>query len=306
MRVLFMGTPDFAVDSLQILLDRKAEVCAVFTQPDKPQGRKMILTPPPVKVLAQQAGIPVFQPVKMKDPQLHQQIRKLAPDVIVVVAYGRILPKEILEIPKWGCVNVHASLLPKYRGAGPIQWAVINGEAETGVTTMLMGEGLDTGDILLVEKTGIGAEETAGELFDRLKVIGANLLWETLCRMERGDLKPIPQQEDEASYAPILTKEMAALAFENPAETERHKIYGMNPWPVAYTMLEGKRLKVFGAVPVNASGEPGEILDPERFTVAFGEGALSFTEVQIEGAKRMRTEDFLRGRSLEKGQILPN
>ena len=276
MKIVFMGTPDFAVPSLQGLIDDGHEILAVYTQPDKPVGRKQVLTPPPVKALALKHGLPVYQPTKMRDGTVAAQLRELAPDLIAVVAYGRILPKEILEIPPYGCINVHGSLLPKYRGAGPIQWSVINGEAETGITTMYMGEGLDTGDILLVQRTPIGPEETAGELFDRLAPMGADM----------------------------LDKTMAELDFTRPAAELHNLIRGLNPWPVAYTHYGDKKLKVFAARVEQGSGEPGTVLDADRFVIACGEGALRFTEVQLEGSRRMSAEEFLRGKKIFVGRSL--
>ena len=304
MKVVFMGTPDFAVPSLQALLDAGHEVAAVYTQPDKPVGRKQVLTPPPVKALAQAHGIPVYQPVKLRDGSVAAQLKELAPELIVVVAYGRILPKEILELPPRGCINVHGSLLPKYRGAGPIQWAVINGEEETGITTMYMGEGLDTGDMLLTMKTKIGVQETAGELFDRLSVLGAECLIKTISALEQGKITPVKQNEAEATYAPMLDKSMAELDFSKTAKELQCLIRGLNPWPVAVTRFGQKRLKVYAAKAVEGSGVPGTVLDAEQFIVACGSGALQFTEVQLEGSKRMPVQEFLRGKQIFIGKLL--
>ncbi len=304
MKIVFMGTPDFAVPSLQALIDAGHEIAAVYTQPDKPVGRRQELTAPPVKELALEYGIPVYQPTKMRDGTLAEQLRQLAPDLIAVVAYGRLLPKEILEIPPMGCINVHASLLPKYRGAGPIQWAVINGEKETGITTMHMAEGLDTGDILLVAKTPIGEEETAGELFDRLAPLGADCLKKTVQALAQGRIAPVKQDESKATNAPMLNKEMAVLDFTKPAQELYNLIRGLNPWPVAVTEFQGKRLKVFAAQVQPGSGEPGTVLDAQQFVIACGQDALRFTEVQLEGSRRMSAEEFLRGKQIIVGKSL--
>lgn len=304
MKIVFMGTPDFAVPSLQALIDAGHEIAAVYTQPDKPVGRRQELTAPPVKELALEYGIPVYQPTKMRDGTLAEQLRQLAPDLIAVVAYGRLLPKEILEIPPMGCINVHASLLPKYRGAGPIQWAVINGEKETGITTMHMAEGLDTGDILLVAKTPIGEEETAGELFDRLAPLGADCLKKTVQALAQGRIAPVKQDESKATNAPMLNKEMAVLDFTKPAQELYNLIRGLNPWPVAVTEFQGKRLKVFAAQVQPGSGEPGTVLDAQQFVIACGQDALRFTEVQLEGSRRISAEEFLRGKQIIVGKSL--
>lgn len=299
-----MGTPDFAVPSLQGLLDDGHEILAVYTQPDKPVGRKQVLTPPPVKQLALENGLPVCQPTKLRDGTVAAQLRELAPDLIAVVAYGRVLPREILEIPPLGCINVHGSLLPKYRGAGPIQWAVINGERETGITTMYMGEGLDTGDMLLVAKTPIGEEETAGELFDRLAPLGADCLKKTVRALAEGRITPVKQDESRASYAPMLDKQLAELDFTKPAQELHDLIRGLNPWPVAVTTFQGKRLKVFAARVEQGSGVPGTVLDAGRFVIACGQDALRLTEVQLEGSKSMSAEEFLRGKPIFVGKSL--
>lgn len=304
MRVVFMGTPDFAVPSLQALVDEGYEVAAVYTQPDKPVGRKQVLTPPPVKERALELGLPVHQPTKLRDGTVAAQLRGYAPDLIVVVAYGRVLPKEILDIPLMGCVNVHGSLLPKYRGAGPIQWAVINGERETGVTTMYMGEGLDTGDMLLKSATPIGENETAGELFDRLCIIGADCLKATVKGLLAGEITPIPQDDAAATHAPMLDKSLSELDFTKSAQELHDLVRGLNPWPIAHTTYGQKRLKVFATRPVKGSGEPGTVLDAERFVIACGEGALQLLEVQLEGGKRMKAEDFLRGKPIIVGKSL--
>ncbi len=306
MRILFMGTPDFAVPCLQRLIQGKQDVCAVFTQPDKPKGRGYQLAPPPVKVAAQQAGIPVYQPQSIKkDPQVLGEIRALAPQLIVVVAYGKLLPPELLEIPPLGCVNIHASLLPKYRGAGPIQWSVINGEETTGVTSMFMAQGLDTGDMILKCETPIGPDETAGELHDRLSQLGAQCLSETLRLFEAGAVPRQAQDDSQSSYAPMLQKSLGELDYARPVTELYNLIRGVSPWPGAYTYLDGKLLKVHRARPVlEATGAPGELLDSQRMLVGCQGGALEFLEVQLQGARRMSAQEFLRGKKLAAGIVL--
>lgn len=306
MRVVFMGTPEFAAESLRMLLAEGFDVAAVFTQPDKPVGRKQVLTAPPVKTLALAQGLPVMQPEALKDSQVWRQLRDLRPDVIAVVAYGKLLPAQVLEIPPLGCVNVHGSLLPRYRGAAPIQWSVINGEAETGITTMLMNEGLDTGDILMQCQTAVGREETAPQLYDRLAVMGAECLVGTLCRLEAGTLVPHPQQESLATYAPPLSKAEAWLDFTKTAAEVCNQVRGMCGWPVARTKLEGKMLKVYGAgVAAGApAGVPGQVLPGPGFVVSCGEGAISLYDIQLEGGKRMPVAAFLAGRPALPGMAL--
>ena len=305
MRIVFMGTPDFAVPSLQALIDAGHDVCAVYTQPDKPQGRKQILTAPPVKTLALEHDIPVFQPNTLKNEDEQARLRELAPEVIIVVAYGKLLPKAVLDIPPHGCINVHGSLLPRWRGAAPIQWAVIAGDEMAGVTTMQMAEGLDTGDMLLTYETKVGEKETAGELFDRLAQSGAELLIQTLVKLD--EITPRPQDDAQSCYAHMLDKQMAVIDWTNPARAVDCLIRGLNPWPVALTTLAGARLKVYAAEPVSGHGRPGEVLesDPKKgLTVACGEGALRLTEIQPVGGKRMGCADFLRGHAVEKGNFL--
>ncbi|MDL2233568.1 methionyl-tRNA formyltransferase [Ruminococcaceae bacterium OttesenSCG-928-L11] len=302
MRAVFMGTPDFAIPCLERMIRDGHEIAAVFCQPDRPKGRGYKLVPPPVKVLAEEQGIPVHQPVKMRDGTVAALLQDIAPDVIVVVAYGRILPPDILAIPRYGCVNVHASLLPKLRGAAPIQWSIINGDAVTGVTTMFMAEGLDTGDAILRRETPIGAEETAGELFERLSAMGADCLSETLPLLESGNCPRTPQDDSLATYAPMIGKDMAFLDFSRPAEELCCLIRGLNPSPVAKTCFEGKLIRVLKARPVpDFSGAPGEILDNKRFIVACGDGAIEFTSVQPEGKKCMDASAFICGRRDCKG-----
>ena len=305
MRIVFMGTPDFAVPSLQALIDAGHEVCAVYTQPDKPQGRKQILTAPPVKTLALEHDIPVFQPNTLKNEDEQARLRELAPEVIIVVAYGKLLPKAVLDIPPHGCINVHGSLLPRWRGAAPIQWAVIAGDEMAGVTTMQMAEGLDTGDMLLTYETKVGEKETAGELFDRLAQSGAELLIQTLVKLD--EITPRPQDDAQSCYAHMLDKQMAVIDWSKSAHEIDCLIRGLNPWPIALTTLSGERLKVFAAEKAAGNGEPGTVLeaDPKKgLTVACGEGALKLTEIQLVGGKRMKANDFLRGHAIEVGTKL--
>lgn len=305
MRIVFMGTPDFAVPSLQALIDAGHDVCAVYTQPDKPQGRKQILTAPPVKTLALAHDIPVFQPNTLKNEDEQARLRELAPEVIIVVAYGKLLPKAVLDIPPHGCINVHGSLLPRWRGAAPIQWAVIAGDEMAGVTTMQMAEGLDTGDMLLTYETKVGEKETAGELFDRLAQSGAELLIQTLVKLD--EITPRPQDDAQSCYAHMLDKQMAVIDWSKSAHEIDCLIRGLNPWPIALTTLSGERLKVFAAEKAAGNGEPGTVLeaDPKKgLTVACGEGALKLTEIQLVGGKRMKATDFLRGHVIEVGTKL--
>ena len=305
MRIVFMGTPDFAVPSLQALIDAGHDVCAVYTQPDKPQGRKQILTAPPVKTLALEHDIPVFQPNTLKNEDERARLRELAPEVIIVVAYGKLLPKAVLDIPPHGCINVHGSLLPRWRGAAPIQWAVIAGDEMAGVTTMQMAEGLDTGDMLLTYETKVGEKETAGELFDRLAQSGAELLTQTLVKLN--DITPRPQDDAQSCYAHMLDKQMAVIDWSKSAHEIDCLIRGLNPWPIALTTLSGERLKVFAAEKAAGNGEPGTVLeaDPKKgLTVACGEGALKLIEIQLVGGKRMKATDFLRGHVIEVGTKL--
>ena len=301
MKIVFMGTPDFAVPSLQGLIDDGHEILAVYTQPDKPVGRKQVLTPSPVKALALEHGLPVYQPTKMRDGTVAAQLRELAPDLIAVVAYGRILPKEILEIPPYGCINVHGSLLPKYRGAGPIQWSVIGGETETGITTMYMGEGLDTGDILLVQRTPIGPEETAGELFDRLAPMGADCLKKTVRALEEKRITPVKQDEQKATYAPMLDKTMCPIDWTKTARQVHDHVRGLHPWPVATAQIQGKPFKIHATAVVEGQGQPGHILGLTKtgLVVACGQGAIEIRSLQAEGGKRMAAPDYFRGHPLE-------
>lgn len=301
MRVIFMGTPDFAVPSLQKLIDRGDDVCAVFTQPDKPKGRGHKLQAPPVKELALQHNIPVYQPQTLRDETVQEQICGLAPEAIIVAAYGKLLPKAVLDTPKLGCINVHGSLLPKYRGAAPIQWSVINGDKTAGVTTMYMGEGMDTGDMLLKAETPVGEEETAGELFDRLMLLGAELLGETLDKLEKGELERVPQNEAEATHAPMLSKEHSKIDWNRSAKEIHNLIRGLNPWPCAFSMLDGKRIKLLASRIVDGSGAAGTLTVINGDLAVFcGKGAILLTELQTENGKRMSGKEYLLGHPLKK------
>ncbi len=308
MRILFMGTPEFAVPCLDALIKNGHQVCGVLSQPDKPAGRGHKLTPPPVKVLALENNIQVFQPETLKDNAFKAELERLNPEMIVVVAYGKILPEYILNYPKYGCINMHASLLPKYRGAGPIQWSVINGEAKTGVTSMLMEKGLDTGDMLLKCETEIGEYETAGELHDRLMIMGAELLLKTVDKAEKGELKPEKQCDGDSCYAPMLSKELAKIDWGKPARVVLKLICGMNPWPVAHTEYKGEPLKIYRArLGAAANGNIGQILkaDNEGIEIFCGDGnTIIATEIQSLGSRRMQVRDFLNGHSIDTGEIL--
>lgn len=308
MKIVFMGTPDFAVPTLEKLYESGHEVAAVFTQPDKPKGRGYKLAPPPVKVLALEHNTPVYQPNSLKkEPEMWDILKDIAPDFIVVAAYGKILPKQVLDIPKYHCVNVHGSLLPKYRGAAPIQWSVLNGDEVTGITTMLMGEGLDTGDILMQQSTPIGENETAAELFDRLAVIGADLLITTLDKIVKGEITPVKQDESLATYAEMLSKDMCMIDFAKPVKDVHKKICGLSDWPCAVTTLEGKRLKVFRSEIASikaVSQAPGTVVDAKCLCVSCADGVIKLTEVQAEGSKRMKAEDYLRGKPVAQGTVL--
>ena len=311
MNIIFMGTPDFAVPCLKSLIDSGENVMAVFTQPDKPKGRGYKLTPPPVKEVALTHNIPVYQPLSLKKGEdaeaAMKTITELAPDLIIVVAYGKILPKAILDAPKY-CINVHASLLPKYRGAGPIQWSVLNGEKVTGVTTMLMAEGVDTGDMLLSKSTEIGENETASELHDRLSELGAEVLLETVRAVKSDGLTPVPQEDSQSTHAPMLTKDMCPIDFSKSAQEVHNHIRGLSAFPCATTVLDRKRLKVYRSEIVKGlkSDRPcGTIVQANDFTVVCGDGAcVRFTEVQAEGGKRMSTADYLRGKAVQEGSVL--
>ena len=297
MRIVFMGTPDFAVPSLEALLRRGHEIAAVYTQPDKPKGRGHKLLPPPVKVLALEHNIPVCQPTTLRNAEAVETLRAFEPELIVVAAYGKILPPDVLAIPPHGCINVHGSLLPQYRGAAPIQWAVLNGDKISGVTIQRMAEGVDTGDILAKAQTKIGEDETSGELFDRLMMLGAELLVDTIDKLDT--LTPEPQDEALATHAPMLQKEMGAVDWTKPASEVHNLVRGLNPWPAAYLTVDGKRMKLWRTKTVKANGLSGvlTVLDGEM-TVYCGSDAVQLLEIQPENGKRMRGSDYLRGHPL--------
>ena len=308
MRIVFMGTPDFSVPALEALVEGGHEVVAAITQPDKPKGRGKAVLMTPVKEKAMELGIPVYQPVKVREPEFVEKLRQMEPDAIVVVAFGQILPKSILEIPRYGCVNIHASLLPKYRGAAPIQWAVIDGERESGVTTMFMNEGLDTGDMLEKEAVTLDPKETGGSLHDKLSAIGGRLILSTLKGLEDGTLKGTPQTDEGTCYAKMLKKSLGDIDWTMDATAIERLIRGLNPWPSAYTCLHGKTLKIWdGDVLEREYGvEPGTVAEvaKDRLVVQTGQGSLAIRSLQLEGKKRMDAGDFLRGYAVEAGTRL--
>lgn len=308
MKTIFMGTPDFAVPTLQKLIENH-EVAAVFTQPDKPKGRGQKVQYTPIKELALKYEIPVFQPEGLKNNKdIENLIKDINPDAIVVVAYGQILPKAILELPKYGCINVHASLLPKLRGAAPINWAIINGEKKTGITTMKMDVGLDTGDMLLKSEVEISEEETAGDLHDKLMYIGAELLIKTLERVEKGDIVPEKQDDNLSSYAPMLNKDMGHINWEMDFETIYNLIRGVIPWPGAFSYYDGQMIKIWKVIKQKnfICGRPGEIINVSKdgIEVACKVGSLMIKELQEIGGKRMDVASYLNGHKLEIGKIL--
>lgn len=328
MKIIFMGTPDFSTGILEALIAAGHEITLVVSQPDKPKGRGHDLVPTPVKATALRHELPVFQPTRIRAQEAEDRLRETEADVIIVAAFGQIIPSAILHMKQYGCINVHASLLPKYRGAAPIQWAVIDGEAESGVTIMQMDEGLDTGDMLLQEKLTLDPKETGGSLFDRISTLGAKLCVEALDKLVKGELTPVKQGETTTKYAAMLTKDMGRLDFTRSAAELERLIRGLNPWPSAYTVLDGKTLKIWDAEVVeteettsaltDSSGagsaegdfsspaQPGTVIAVTKkdFTVACGEGALRVTELQLQGKKRMDTAAFLRGYHLEAGVLL--
>ena len=302
MRIIFMGTPDFSVPTLEALVASEHEVAAVVTQPDKPKGRGKEIHMSPVKECALKHNIPVYQPVRAREAFV-EEMRTLKPDAMVVIAFGQILPKSLLALPKYGCVNIHASLLPKYRGAAPIQWAVINGDEETGITTMMMDVGLDTGDMLLRREVEIGENETAGELFDRLAAIGAELLKETIECLEKGELKPIKQDEAAATKCGMIKKEDGRIDFNRPAQRIHDQVRGMNPWPVAFAMLDGQPVKIWVTrmTEQQGGGKTGEcvIADPKKgLFVRTADKLIEIKEIQFPGAKRMEAKAALLGHQL--------
>ena len=306
MRIVFMGTPEFAVPSLRALCEHGYEVAGVFTQPDRPRGRGNRLSPSPVKEYALSQGIPVFQPEKIRRDGV-DDLRALAPDLCVTAAFGQILSQEILDIPPMGSVNVHASLLPRHRGSAPINWAILQGDRQAGVTTMMMARGIDTGDMLRAAATDILPGETAGELTLRLSGIGASLLLDTLRGMEDGSVKPIPQDEARMTYDPMLTKQMGIIDWTEPAQAIVNRIHGLNPWPGCSTAIQGGRMKLLRAKTAGGSGAPGEILSADvkdGLVIACGEGAVEIVQLQAPGGKPMGARDYLRGHALTVGTVL--
>ena len=303
MKIVFMGTPDFSVPALEELA-KVHQVAAVVTQQDRPKGRGHKMQYTPVKEKALELNIPVYQPEKVKNPEFVDILREINPDVIVVIAFGQILSKAILDLPKYGCINVHASLLPKYRGAAPIQWAVIDGEEETGVTTMYMAEGLDTGDVIDTAVIKLDEKETGGSLFDKLAIEGGKLIVETLSKLENGTATRTPQDDEKSSYAGKITKELGQIDFTKPAVTIERLIRGLNPWPIAYTTLDGKAMKVWDATVEegNVTEQPGEIVEIAKhyIKVATGENYLKINEIQLAGKKRMPMDAFLNGYSIKE------
>ena len=303
MKIVFMGTPDFSVPALEELA-KVHQVAAVVTQQDRPKGRGHKMQYTPVKEKALELNIPVYQPEKVKNPEFVDILREINPDVIVVIAFGQILSKEILDLPKYGCINVHASLLPKYRGAAPIQWAVIDGEEETGVTTMYMAEGLDTGDVIDTAVIKLDEKETGGSLFDKLAIEGGKLIVKTLSKLENGTATRTPQDDEKSSYVGKITKELGQIDFTKPAVTIERLIRGLNPWPSAYTTLDGKAMKVWDATVEegNVTEQPGEIVEIAKhyIKVATGENYLKINEIQLAGKKRMPMDAFLNGYTIKE------
>ena len=306
MNTVFMGTPDFALPCLKRLVEKGYNVSGVFTQPDKPVGRKQIITPPPVKQYALEQGIPVFQPEKIKTGECFELIKKLSPDVIVVVAYGKIIPENIIDFPKYGCINIHGSLLPRLRGAAPIQWSVINGDKYAGITSMKMDAGLDTGDIILKRPVEIGFCETSGELYDRLSLTGADVMEETLKLLEEGKATFEKQDDSLSTYAPLLSKEISEINWNEDGLKVYNKIRGLNPWPVAHTFYSGKKIKIISADFIeNIGKKAGEITaDGKSLTVSCGDGSgISVKVIQSEGKKAMDIKSFLAGNKIESGSF---
>jgi methionyl-tRNA formyltransferase len=305
-KIIFMGTPGFALPTLSTLIESENEVVAVITKPDTPKGRGRRVTPPPIKTLAVDYNIPVLQPDKIKTAEFYSELKGYEPDVICVAAYGKILPKNILDLPPSGCINVHASLLPKYRGAAPTNWAIIRGEEITGITTMMMDEGMDTGDILLQREVNIEVEDDAESLSEKLSIAGAELLIETIRLQKQGRLARIPQDHSKATYAPMLKKEHGIIDWRKSAEEILNLIRGTLPWPGAHTTINEKNLKLYKAEVSHGTGQPGEVILSESgiLRVATGDGSIDITEIQIEGGKRLPVQAFLAGRKIPRGTTL--
>ncbi len=306
MKVVFMGTPEFSVPCLERLVSDGHEVMAVYTQPDKPKGRGHHMMPPPVKECAMKYDIPVYQPLKLRQSGAKDELTRMNPDIIIVVAYGQILPKDILDIPRYGCVNIHASLLPKYRGAAPIQWCVLDGEEKSGVTSMQMDVGLDTGDMLLKDETPIGENETAGELHDKLSIMGAEVMSKTMALIEKGEINPQKQDDSLSNYAPMLTKELCPIDWNLTASQVHNKVRGLYPWPGATSFCGDRLFKIHKTVIVNnTGGKPGEIIESsKRLVVSCGDGnGVEIVTLQAQGKKAMAAADFLRGNPIEPGEF---
>lgn len=308
MKIVFMGTPEFSVPVLDALVEAGHDVAAVVTQMDKPKGRGKEMQPTPVKEAAIRHGITVYQPAKVREPEFVEVLKEINPDAIVVIAFGQILSKEILDMPKYGCINIHASLLPKYRGSAPIQWVVIDGEKKTGVTTMYMGEGIDTGDMLFKEEIDIDEKETYGSLHDKLAALGGPIIIKTLNALEDGSAVRIRQNDEESNYVKMIHKSLGKIDFSMDATSIERLIRGLNPWPSAYTAFNGKTLKIWDADvdDTEYSGENGQIVKVEKdfFIIKTGKGALIVRELQLEGKKRMDCASFLRGVQLKEGVVL--
>ncbi len=309
MRIVFMGTPDFSVGTLEKLVEAGHKIIGVVTQPDKPKGRGKALQPTPVKEAALKHGLTVYQPRRIREEEFQAVLKDLNPEVIVVVAFGQIIPKTVLELPKYGCINVHASLLPKYRGAAPIQWAVIDGEKTAGVTIMKMDEGLDTGDMYAKAEIPLAEDETGGSLFDKLSLLGAELLAESLPKIASGELAPVPQPEESPNgYARMITKEDGRMDWTRPAEELERRIRGVIPWPGAFSRLNNKTLKIWKAEIINENSkmEPGQVVQAGKkgLAVQTGDGQILITDLQLEGKKRMQADAFLRGYQIDAGTRL--
>ncbi len=308
MRILFMGTPDFAVPCLEAMVNHGYEVVSVITQPDRPKGRGKKVLPSPVKAKAMEFGIDVLQPKKIKEKEFIQAIKSIEIDCIVVVAYGQILPKGILQLPEKGCINVHASLLPKFRGAAPIHWSIINGEEKTGITTMYMDEGLDTGDMILKEEVSIGKEMTTGELHDILSNLGAKVLIETLKLIESSKAPRMSQDDSKSSYAPMLDRELGLVDWQNNSQDIYNLVRGLNPWPVAYTMYKGTKMKIWKCTITHedTNGEPGQItkVNKEGIHVITGKGSIVIEEIQFPNSRKMRVDEYIRGNTIEDSILL--
>lgn len=305
MKILFMGTPDFAAETLEAMVNADLDVAGAVSQPDKPKGRGHKLAPTAVKTAAEKHGIKVYQPEKLRNGELMPVLDEIKPELIVVAAYGKILPPYIINYPKYGCINVHASLLPKYRGAAPIQWAIINGERETGVTIMKMDEGLDTGDMLYTVKTDIGEYETAEELFDRLSKLGGEALVEAIKNID--NITPIPQDDEKHTYAPMISRETGRIDWTKSAAEISKLICGLNSWPLAYTTYKGETLKIVTARVTDGRGVPGTVLSLDKgkgLKVAAGSGALYIETAQFAGSRKMNVEDYARGHEIETGVVL--